>query len=548
MTFAYAPGRAHRDDPLLPPSVAPALHAKNRPAAIASPQRLMAERELLGLQMTAGNRAVSQLFERPQVQRCGPRSCNCPEHERDDAAKAPTVQRVLASELSTTGEPAEGAPQQGPGVLSRGSAGPAVRLVQELLNASGILPEPIDADGVFGPATEAAVVAFQEAMGLSPDGIVGPITDQTLRATAGPAPGIPGGGIETPGSTPGSTPGEAPVETPSGGPPQFASGCKYNPGEKERSAADPGGTVSPAQTVPNPADARFLLSNSFGITGFTQGSADLKARHIEFIAEMTKEFRLDTPEPSHLVERVVGFTDCVDSFAKNVGIRLRRADALRAGLLSQGALEQNLGHAEASPEGAQVTSGNGERDRASNRAAVANMTLRETAKPQPPVPPFEETPDESCERPSKKWIFEQKGSAGGGFGAMGQVLTFHVTNVETGCVHIAEFVAGGFGAGGGVDVSIPSPLPEAADVIELPREVFAFELDGEGGLAFGEASLGVGFGIGKILMLTGPLFGEVIDVGGLQIGEGIEGGVLGGHLNVHFGGRKAAPGPTPPTA
>jgi len=60
-------------------------------------------------------------------------------------------------------------------VLRRGMQGPSIKQVQERLNVLGTNPQLIN-DGVFGPLTEAAVVAFQGQRGLNADGIVGAIT------------------------------------------------------------------------------------------------------------------------------------------------------------------------------------------------------------------------------------------------------------------------------------------------------------------------------------------------------------------------------------
>jgi peptidoglycan hydrolase-like protein with peptidoglycan-binding domain len=49
-----------------------------------------------------------------------------------------------------------------------------VRDLQEALKALGYNPGPID--GVFGDTTEAAVKAFQQARGITTDGIVGKVT------------------------------------------------------------------------------------------------------------------------------------------------------------------------------------------------------------------------------------------------------------------------------------------------------------------------------------------------------------------------------------
>ncbi|HWL66765.1 MAG TPA: peptidoglycan-binding protein [Geminicoccus sp.] len=52
--------------------------------------------------------------------------------------------------------------------------GPEVKRMQERLTLRGFRPGPTD--GIFGAATEAALIAFQRAQGLLPDGVYGPKT------------------------------------------------------------------------------------------------------------------------------------------------------------------------------------------------------------------------------------------------------------------------------------------------------------------------------------------------------------------------------------
>ncbi|MEB3299327.1 MAG: peptidoglycan-binding domain-containing protein [Candidatus Sericytochromatia bacterium] len=67
-------------------------------------------------------------------------------------------------------------------VLLEGSSGPTVRALQNRLN---VLGAKLDVDGIFGPATAAAVKLFQKVVGLVQDAIVGPDTWAAL-ATRNP--------------------------------------------------------------------------------------------------------------------------------------------------------------------------------------------------------------------------------------------------------------------------------------------------------------------------------------------------------------------------
>jgi hypothetical protein len=76
-----------------------------------------------------------------------------------------------------------------------GSTGADVEQLQELLNryARAVGSAPMRVDGSFGPATERAVKDFQEAAGLTADGVAGEMTWRALRAATAPgAGGLPG--------------------------------------------------------------------------------------------------------------------------------------------------------------------------------------------------------------------------------------------------------------------------------------------------------------------------------------------------------------------
>ena len=64
-----------------------------------------------------------------------------------------------------------------PGLVRRGDIGPHVRAVQSRLHTRGW---KITVDGIAGPATLAAVKAFQRQVEIDPDGVVGPVTWRLL--------------------------------------------------------------------------------------------------------------------------------------------------------------------------------------------------------------------------------------------------------------------------------------------------------------------------------------------------------------------------------
>lgn len=96
-------------------------------------------------------------------------------------------------------------------MLSIGSRGQSVVDLQRRLAALGFDVGRID--GIFGPQTRQAVLAFQASQGIGTDGIVGPITEGALSQSGAPQ----GGNVEPQAPTaprvPPGTPGVAPQRT-----------------------------------------------------------------------------------------------------------------------------------------------------------------------------------------------------------------------------------------------------------------------------------------------------------------------------------------------
>ena len=87
------------------------------------------------------------------------------------------------SELESEGQTFYAVNWQDPGLLETGARGQQVRQLQFMLR---VMAEYVDSipsiqeDGIFGPRTREAVIAFQRFAGLTPDGIVGPATWKAL--------------------------------------------------------------------------------------------------------------------------------------------------------------------------------------------------------------------------------------------------------------------------------------------------------------------------------------------------------------------------------
>ena len=176
---------------------------------------------------------------------------------------APVPPSIPAAGDGGSGQP--GTSRTGYPTLSFGSQGPAVRDLQTRLNTWIALPpraglRPLVVDGTFGPATGAAVRAFQRAVGLAPDGVVGPQTWARLDALpAGP-----------PVSSPVPHPSHTAAAQPLPGTPVEAVRGTTAPTAERASVAPPAPTATMAPSMPPmttplapsaPADAIALRFN-----------------------------------------------------------------------------------------------------------------------------------------------------------------------------------------------------------------------------------------------------------------------------------------------
>ena len=98
---------------------------------------------------------------------------------QQEQQRTPTPSPVYGNVMAVTPDPSQ--PTAVP-VVRSGSSGPAVRQLQERLLELGY--QLGEADGVFGTATENALITFQVQNGLDPDGVAGAATNTVLYSSS----------------------------------------------------------------------------------------------------------------------------------------------------------------------------------------------------------------------------------------------------------------------------------------------------------------------------------------------------------------------------
>jgi hypothetical protein len=92
---------------------------------------------------------------------------------------AATTQPTTTTPSTITAPPSTTVQTLTSGLLKQGTSGADVKALQHALATAGHSPGTID--GYFGPKTEQALIAFQQAAGIPADGVYGPQTKAALE-------------------------------------------------------------------------------------------------------------------------------------------------------------------------------------------------------------------------------------------------------------------------------------------------------------------------------------------------------------------------------
>lgn len=175
---------------------------------------------------------------------------------------------ATASALARTSEPVQSSPSASSNLLQVGDTGPGVVALQQRLTAAGYYQGTVD--GTFGPQTEAAVLAFQQAQGLTLDGIAGPATLAALTPATPPAGAAPQPVLPAPVEQPGVVTTAPPVV----GLPIEQPGVTVPPIAPIPPAVATAPPVAPAPVLPPPSAGVLELQKQLADRGLYQGPLD----------------------------------------------------------------------------------------------------------------------------------------------------------------------------------------------------------------------------------------------------------------------------------